>query len=260
MDLGLDGSSALVAGSSRGIGLAIAQGFLEEGARVTITARDRAPLEAAASDLRSRFGDDRVTAAASDLSTGVGARAAVAAAIDSFGAPDCVVLNAGTGRAPGGWEIGEDGWQASLAANLWTAVHVTEAALPGMVERGSGSLVFITSIAGLEAFGAPLPYGSAKLAVTAYAAGLARQLGPAGIRVNSIAPGNVLFPGGRWDERLQQHRDRVMGMVEREVPLKRFGKPEEIAAAVTFLASERAAGFITGECLVVDGGQTRRVA
>jgi 3-oxoacyl-[acyl-carrier protein] reductase len=94
--------------------------------------------------------------------------------------------------------------------------------------------------------------------VVAYAAGLARELGPQGIRVNSVAPGNIVFPGGTWDTKLQENREGVERMLERDVPLGRLGQPEEVASAVVFLASARA-GFVTGECLVVDGGQTRRV-
>jgi 3-oxoacyl-[acyl-carrier protein] reductase len=258
MKLELENTSALIAGSSRGIGLAIAEAFLDEGARVTITGRDAERLAAAAAELRARYGDGSVASVAVDVSDPAGAAQAVAAAAKAFGHPDAVVLNAGTGRAPAGWNPGEEAWRASLSANLWTAVHAAEAAVPGMIERGSGSLTFIASIAGLEALGAPLPYNSSKAAVVAYAAGLARELGPSGIRVNSVAPGNIIFPGGTWDTKLQENREGVEQMLEREVPLARLGRPEEIASAVVFLASARAS-FVTGECLVVDGGQTRRV-
>jgi 3-oxoacyl-[acyl-carrier protein] reductase len=216
-------------------------------------------LEQAASELRSQFGEDAVHAVAADLAQVADAVRAARAAHERFGAPDCVVLNAGSGRGPRGWDVGREAWQAAIDMNLWPAIHLTEAALPQMVERGSGTLVFIASIVGLEVTGAPVSYTSAKAATVAYAAGLARDLGPRGIRSNSVAPGNVIFDGSGWAEKVEEDPEGWRDYVEREVPVRRFGTPEEIAAAVVFLASDRA-GFITGECLVVDGGQTRRIA
>ena len=143
-----------------------------------------------------------------------------------------------------------------LTLNFRAAVTLIEAALPELLATKQGSIVAVGSIAGIESIGAPLAYGAAKAALTHYVAGLARLTGPSGVRVNTVAPGNVLFPGGAWAERLAGESANVQVMLDREVALARFGTPAEIAAAVAFLASDRAS-FITGSCLVVDGGQTR---
>ena len=126
-----------------------------------------------------------------------------------------------------------------------------------MLEKSCGVLLFISSIAGIEAFGAPTDYSTAKTAVIALAKNMARKLAKE-VRVNVLAPGNVLFPGGSWDEKIKDDPSEVEKIIESTVPMNRFGMPEEIADAAVFLCSERA-GFITGSILVVDGGQTVRV-
>ena len=134
------------------------------------------------------------------------------------------------------------------------AVEAARAFLP-LLEAAGGNLLFIASITGLEAFGAPVDYSTAKAALIAFSKNLARKMGPRGVRVNALAPGNVIFPGGDWDQKKTDDPARVEGMLRASVPLARFGTPEEIGAAAAFLLSPRAA-FITGTCLVVDGGQT----
>jgi 3-oxoacyl-[acyl-carrier protein] reductase len=147
-------------------------------------------------------------------------------------------------------------WDTALEANLRGSVRLVRAFLSGMVARRSGSIILVGSIAGLEASSAPLPYSAAKAALVSYSKNLSRQVGPEGVRVNVVAPGNVLFPGGSWERRQLEDPVAVSRMLEMEVPLKRFGTPQEIADLVVFLASDRA-GFITGACFVADGGQTR---
>jgi 3-oxoacyl-[acyl-carrier protein] reductase len=256
MDLGLSGKVALVAGSSRGIGLAIARRFLAEGASAMVTGRDAAALERAADALRSEFSAERVGAHEGDLGDGKVSSALIEATEDQLGPIDCLVLSAGTGRGPAGVQPGEAAWQEGLRANLETSVRVTEAALPGMIERGQGSIVFIASIAGLEAAGGPLPYSTAKAALISYSGRLARELAGKGVRVNCVAPGNVLFEGGSWEEKVSAEPERWQAYVEAEVPAGRFASPDEIAEPVVFLCSERAS-FIVGACLVADGGQTQ---
>ena len=130
--------------------------------------------------------------------------------------------------------------------------------LPEMIEARSGSVILISSITGVESTPSPLPYSAAKAALVNYGKNLARQVGKDQVRVNCVAPGNILFPGGSWEQRLAQRRDEVMDFIRAEVPLQRFGRAEEIADLVVFLSSDRAA-FITGSCFVADGGQTRSV-
>jgi 3-oxoacyl-[acyl-carrier protein] reductase len=256
MELGLDETVAFVAGSSRGIGRAVAEAFLSEGARVLVTGRDLDSLAAVTGELADEFGEDRVTSHHGDLGQGATAVGAVDHALDRWGRIDSLVLTVGSGAGAAGWQPGEEEWQRLFEMNLWTSVRLAEAALPAMVAAGRGALVFVGSIAGLEEVGAPLPYAAAKAAVSTYAQGLARLLGPAGVRVNCVAPGNVLHPGSPWARKLGEDRDAVEAQIRREVPLERFGSPEEIARLVVFLCSD-AASFLSGSVVVADGGQMR---
>jgi 3-oxoacyl-[acyl-carrier protein] reductase len=256
MRLDLDGRSFVVGGASRGIGHGIARALLSEGARVMITARGADDLERAAAELRAEHGEDRVLAHAGDMGDEEQARAAVGALAKTWGAPAGAVLSAGTGRGDGAREPGLDEWQRLFAANLWPSVALAEAILPALARAGGGSLVFISSIAGREATGAPIPYAAAKAALEHYVAELARRAGPDGIRVNAVSPGNIHFPGGTWDRISTEDPARVEEMLRAEVPLGRLGRVEEIADPVAFLLSDRAA-FVTGAVLVADGGQTR---
>jgi 3-oxoacyl-[acyl-carrier protein] reductase len=254
MDLGLENKVAFIAGSSRGIGLAIARGFLAEGARVVITGRDGEALAASKHDLGAD--DTRLLAVTADLSQPAGIDTALAQTRDRFGPIDALVANIGSGSGQPGWNTDAAEWLRLLEVNLLTSIRLATAALPAMTKRKSGALVFISSIAGLEASPAPLAYSSAKAALLSYVNNLSRELADANIRVNAVAPGNILFPGGSWERHLKTRQDEVRRYIESEVPMKRFGTPEEIADAVVFLCSARAT-FITGACLVADGGQAR---
>jgi 3-oxoacyl-[acyl-carrier protein] reductase len=140
--------------------------------------------------------------------------------------------------------------------NFFGSVNLAQAAMPLLAENGHGALLFVASITGVEATAAPLPYSAAKAALINYSKNLAGQVARLGVRVNCIAPGNVLFPGGSWERRLEKDKSKVMQMIESSVPLARFGTPEEIADIAVFLCSD-AATFITGACFKADGGQTK---
>ena len=234
-------------GGSRGIGAAIVRRLLDAGAQVAATART-AP--------------DTPTDAAfftGDVSSEAGAREIAANAVDALGGIDIVVNNAAATRAyPGGsLTIPDAEWLDSLDLNFLSAVRVNAALVPAMVERGSGgAIVNLSSTAALAKPGPLLHYGTAKAALIAYGAGLAKELGPAGIRVNTVTPGNVLTGGGgEVRELLAEQFDIPIEAINSANPLGRIGQPAELAELVAFLVSDRAS-FITGANLVADGGET----
>lgn len=257
MKLGLDGKAVFVSGGSRGIGLAIARSFLAEGALVAITGRDTVALEAARTALSGEFPSGRLVAIAADMTDEAAIVRALEHAERELGPLYAAVANAGTGKSAPGVALSRADWAMSLESNLMTGVLLASAVLPRLIARRAGSLTFISSIAGLESIGAPIPYGAAKAALQSAMCAYARQGGCHGVRVNAVAPGNVLFPGGSWEKKLAEQKDSVESMLREQVPLGRFASPAEIADMVVFLASDRAS-FVTGATLVVDGGQTRK--
>lgn len=258
MDLQLKDKVALVAGSSRGIGKATAHAFLSEGARTVITGRDTASLSQTQAEFEKEFGKDRVFAVAGDLTQTDQIRNVLEQVRAKWGAPECLVASIGTGRGPAGWNLSDSDWQKLFEINLFGSLRLVTEVLPAMTEARKGSIVVVSSIVGIESTPAPLPYSAAKAALNNFQKNVSRQIGASNVRINCVAPGNVLFPGGSWETHLKNRHDEVMRYIETEVPLKRFGNPEEIADLIVFLCSDRAS-FITGSCVVADGGQTRTI-
>ena len=258
MDLYLSEKVVLVAGSTRGIGLATARAFLSEGCRTVITGRDERRLTGIRTELEAEFGTERVLAFARDLSQIANIRNTLADIRQTWGRLDCLVANIGSGRGPVGWELNETEWFNLFELNLWASLRLATEALPEMVNSGQGSVVLIASIVGKESTPAPLPYSAAKAALINFSKNLSRQTGQHNVRVNCVVPGNVLFPGGSWENHLKERNEEVLSYIHSEVPLRRFGRPEEIADLIVFLSSDRAS-YITGTCVVADGGQTRSI-
>jgi 3-oxoacyl-[acyl-carrier protein] reductase len=255
MNLGLQQQVAMVSGSSRGIGKAIARSFLAEGARVVITGRGAEGVEQTVRELAGEFARENVTGVTADLTKAGDIQKCIAKLDETWGRIDVLVANIGSGRARPGWRVEEEDSSSMLEINFLSAVRLVTAVLPRLLDNKSGSILFVNSIAGIESVPAPLSYSSAKAALLNYAKNLSREVASLGIRVNTIAPGNIFFPGGSWEKHLAENREKVLSYIETAVPMKRFGTPEEIAAAAVFLCSPKAA-FITGACLVADGGQT----
>jgi len=254
MDLGLKGKAVLVTGSSRGIGLATARAFGREGARVMLTGRTAKTLEAAHAALEG----EGISAAFAlgDLTTPDGARAAVERTLEAFGALDVLVNNAGGSLGSGSFElVDEPTWSQVLALNLDTAVRCSRHAVAWMKAHGGGVILHVGSVYGRE-YGPSAAYVAAKGALVALAKEMAVDLAKYGIRVNSVAPGSILFEGGSWDRRQKANPDAVAEMVRRELPWGRFGTPEEVADTLVFLASPRAS-WVAGACLPIDGAQGR---
>jgi 3-oxoacyl-[acyl-carrier protein] reductase len=251
MKLELDGRIALVTGASRGIGLAIARMLAAEGAQVALAARGHDGLVKAAAEIGN------ASFHTADVTDPAAAAAMVHDVEKQCGRIDILICNVGSGASvPPGQENAAE-WRRVLDVNLFATTNTIEAVRPVM-QRGCGdrAIVCVSSICGLAALGAPVTYSAAKAALNATVRGLARPLAQDGIRINAVAPGNILFDGGTWAHKLAENRQAVADMLAREVPLRRLGTPEEIADVVGFLASPRAA-FITGTVIVADGGQLR---
>ena len=256
MDLQLTDRVAFVAGSSRGIGRAIAAALLREGCRVCITGRDGVALDEANQELRTKFGDNLIAIQGDFTQTSV-IDAGLSEINRVWGGPDIMVATLGSGSGKAGWNLVEDEWQRLFNMNFFGSVRLAQAVVPCMRPHG-GNILFVGSIVAIEATAAPLPYSAAKAALHNYSKNLSRALAADGIRVNCLAPGNVLFPGGSWDGHLKSRREEVENYISAEVPQKRFGTPEEIADFAAYLVSP-VSGFATGGCYILDGGQTRKV-
>ena len=256
MDLGLVGKVAIVTGGSRGLGLAAAHALVAEGANVVVCARGAAALAHATTSLQTSAGAGaRAAMAVADVSTEAGVKSVVETALKAFGAIDVVVNNVGLAKGAGIEATSDADWQEAFDQTLFPAIRMTRLAIPHIRKRGGGAIVIVSSIFGREA-GGRMTYNAVKAAELSLTKSLAQQLAADQIRVVSIAPGSILFEGGSWWKRQQADPEGIAKFIEQELPFGRFGKPEEIGAAIAFLASPKAS-WISGTTVVVDGCQSR---
>lgn len=261
MDLKLENKVIFISGSSKGIGLEIAKQFLIEGAKVVINGRDGKTINDAYNFLTKEFTEQKVLKINSDLCQESNIDKALQSTIDLFGRIDCVIANIGSGAESNDLNFNADIINQSFQKNLLSSILLAKSAIKFLQQdhsnkKATSSIIFISSIAGLEDLNAPLLYSIHKSGLISAAKKLSRKLGNSNIRVNVIAPGNIYFDQGVWDKKLKEHREKVEHYINLEVPLQCFGEPIDVANAALFLASEKAK-FITGNVLVVDGGQTR---
>jgi 3-oxoacyl-[acyl-carrier protein] reductase len=251
VDLKLSGKVAVVAGASRGIGRAVAQVLAEEGCRLVLAARGEAGLRAAVAEL-APLGVE-AHAVPVDLFSADGPATLIQQALQRLGAIDVLINN--VGGSSGGTFADNDlaAFETGMARNFWPALKTSQAALQALQASG-GVIVHVASIWGREA-GGLVAYNVAKAALLSLTKAMGRELAPKGVRVVAVAPGSVLHPGGSWERRRQADPEGIADFVRRDIPMGRFGTPREIADVVAFLCSPRAS-WVTGSCVVVDGGQS----
>jgi 3-oxoacyl-[acyl-carrier protein] reductase len=256
MDLHLTDKIAVITGSSRGLGFASARALVEEGARVCLSARGADRLREAAAELEGVAGrPGRVLAVEADVTTDAGIAQVIDRAVAAFGGLDILVNNVGKAGGTDIVSTPDDVWKDAIDQTLFPAIRASRLAVPHMRQRGGGAIIMIASIWGRES-GGRMTYNAVKAAEISLAKAMAQQLARDHIRVNSVAPGSIMFPGGSWHKRQQDDPAFIEEMLRRELPFGRFGRAEEVGDVVAFLASDRAS-WISGACITVDGCQSR---
>ena len=257
MDLGLKDKVAVVTGGSRGIGKGIALGLAKEGCRLAIIARNEEDPFSTVEEMK--INNDEVLGFTGDITKEEDVDRFSEEVIKKFKQVDILVNNVGGNKRNLFENTSLRDWQEIIEINLLSHVKVTHSFLPVMKKQKSGAIIFIASIFGRESGGPTLSiYNSSKSALISLAKVMAAELISEGIRVNSVAPGSIRFPGGSWDNRCIADPEGMAEFIKKELPIGRFGTVEEIANVVCFLASERSS-LVSGACINADGGQSRSV-
>ena len=249
----LEGKVAIVSGGGSGIGAATARRFAREGAKVVVTGRRPGPIEGVAAEIGGR-------AVSGDVTDPDHAPAVVRATLEAFGGLDIVVANAGVGFGGTAAEVDDERWSRTIDVNVTGALRLVRAALPELISRGGGSVILVSSVAGLVGSTDSAAYTTSKAAMMGLTRSIAVDYGPKGIRANALCPGWVATPMADEEMReLAERRgvtvDEAYELATARVPLRRAATPEEIAACCLFLSSEESS-FVTGSILVADGGST----
>ncbi|WNS78868.1 SDR family NAD(P)-dependent oxidoreductase [Domibacillus sp. DTU_2020_1001157_1_SI_ALB_TIR_016] len=250
MDLQLKGKHILITGGSKGIGRAIAEALIEEGANVSIAARGIEALEQTKEELGGS-----VSIFQADLLKANEREALIHSFIEQHGMIDVLINNAGGSNGGKAAETDMDLFYEAMELNYFSSVHLSKLAVEEMKKKQSGAIINITSVFGRES-GGKVTYNNAKAALISFTKSLADEVIRDGIRVNSVAPGSILHESGNWKRRLEENPEKINAFVQNEIPAGRFGTAEEVANVVAFLASEKAS-WLVGTSINVDGGQSR---
>lgn len=251
MDLQLRGKSALITGSSKGIGRQIAETLAAEGCNVGICARDRAEVDAAVTALEKH--GVKVHGDVVDVADADSLKQWMADSAKAFGGIDIFVPNVSAGGA----DAEESGWRAGFEVDMLSTWRGVQTVLPYLEESDAAAIVVISSTAALEAFAGAVPYSAMKAALLNYSGNLAQDLAGKGIRVNAVSPGPIMIEGGAWDQ-IKQGMPEIYESTVAAIPMGRMGSALEVADQVAFLVSPRAS-FTTGTNVVIDGGFTKRL-
>ena len=251
MDLGLSGKKAIITGSTRGIGRAIANLLADEGVDLGICSRNQAEVDSTVAELSAK--GVKVVGSVVDVADKATYQDWIADVGKQLGGIDIFVPNV----SAGGGNMSEEGWEANFNVDLLGTTRGVEAAMPFLEKSSAAAIVVISSTAGVETFMGPQPYNAIKGALVIHAKQLSQALAPNGIRVNCVSPGPIYIEGGAWDF-IKNNMAELYDSTLAQIPQGRMGTAEEIANAVAFLASP-ASSLITGVNLVADGGFTKRV-
>ncbi len=254
MDFGLQDRVAIITGASYGIGHAVAESFIQEGVKVALCARNREQLDQAARALGSE-----VLAIQADMTLVADIEKLFAETEKRFGRLDILVNNAGGTHLSQLLDLPDEAWQENIDANLFSVLRCSRLALPRMREQQWGRIINISSIFGKQPGGGMIDYNATKAAVISLTKTLADEVAKDNVLVNVVCPGPVRTPLWENAAKIINPEDpdgMIEGFAQANIPLGRFGRPEEIASLVTFLASERAS-FITGAAYDIDGGMVK---
>jgi len=252
MDLNLKNKVVMITGGSRGIGKAIALRFADEGAKLSICARTKETLNSVAEEINDHRTE--VFTGIANVMNGGQAASFVKATLANYGRIDVLINNVGGSKKTPTLELSDEEWHEMLDYNAVTAARMSRLVIPTMKEQGGGSIIMISSIYGRES-GGHITYNAGKAAMISLSKTLAREFAPYNIRVNNVAPGSTMFEGGSWWRKQQADPGKIAAFVKTDLPFGRFGKPEDIADVVVFLASERAS-WVSGTSIPVDGCQS----
>lgn len=250
MHFNLKNKVVLVTGSSSGIGYEIAKVFLDQGCKVVINGKNNTNLIKASINLNNQ----NLTFIRADVTKFNQSKSLINKIVKKFGSIDTVVCNVGSGKSQINIPIDKE-WKRVFDLNLFASMNIIENSLP-FIKRRTGSIICVSSICGLEVVDrAPIAYSSAKAALNMYVKSLSKVIGSDGIRVNAVAPGNILFSGSEWEKKLVKHPVKIKNLLKNNVPLQKFGETKDVANLVLWLSSHYAK-FVTGSVYVADGGQT----
>ena len=252
MNLNLSNKTFLISGSNKGIGLKIAENLLNEDANVIITGRSKKLIKKQFNKLYLKFGL-KIAYMDGDIKNKSVLKKIKNLVKKRWKKLDGIIANAGSVKANISSFSSEKDFYWYQKNNFLTAFKFVNFFL-SEIKKNQGSIIFISSIASLKDFGAPLGYASSKLSLNYYSKFLANRLAKYNVRVNNIIPGNIYFKGSNWEKKIKKNPKKIKSMIKNKVPLRRFGKPEEVANLVTFLLSSKSS-FITGAEIVIDGGQ-----